>query len=350
MLIERAGFLVFLLLITAALIFIVTPFAAPLTWASLAGILFQPLYQRILNWRGGRENQAAALTLLVITIAVVIPALVISRIVIDEILNAFYALRNGRIDVPGWLDQFIGRLPIQAREWLAESGWGDLPALRQRAQEIAERSAAYLAGQALAIGSGVLGWALAFGVGLYATYFLLRDGRKLGAAILSTVPLSSTIAENMARRFLSIVLATVKGTIVVGLVQGTLGGITFLIAGLPSPVLFGVLMAMLSLLPAVGSTIVWIPGAIFLLVTGEIWQGLFVLFSGTVIISNSDNILRPILVGRDTGIPDWVVLVTTLGGLGAFGLSGVVMGPVIAGLFISGWATLAEQRQAFDHA
>lgn len=348
MLIERAGFVVFLLITTVALVWIASPFAGPLIWATLAGIMFQPLYLRLLKWRGGRENQAAALALVVIIISVVIPAVVIARIVIVEILAGFYALRDGVIDIPASVDQLIGLLPVSVRGWLAETGWGDFPALRERAQEMAERAAAYLASQALNIGSGVLGWTLALGVGLYATYFLLRDGQKLGENIRSTVPLSPAIAEIMTTRFLSIVRATIKGTMVVGLVQGAIGGITFLIAGLPSPVLFGVLMAILSLLPAVGPSLVWLPAAIFLLAIGEVGDGLLVLFSGAAIISTVDNILRPILVGRDTGIPDWVVLVTTLGGLGAFGLSGVVMGPVIAGLFISGWAALAEQRRAFD--
>ena len=131
---------------------------------------------------------------------------------------------------------------------------------------------------------------------------------------------------------------------VVGLVQGTLGGITFWIVGMPSVVLFAVLMAIFALLPAIGPAIVWLPVAVYLLATGAIWQGLVVIGSGVFVIGLADNLLRPMLVGRDTGIPDWIVLVTTLGGIATIGLSGIVLGPLLAGLFLAGWRILREDR------
>ena len=103
-------------------------------------------------------------------------------------------------------------------------------------------------------------------------------------------------------------------------------------------------MAIVSLLPAVGPALVWVPIAAYLLLTGAIWQGILVIVSGALVIGSADNLLRPILVGRDTGIPDWLVLVTTLGGISAFGLGGVVVGPVIGGLFLAGWALYREER------
>ena len=111
-------------------------------------------------------------------------------------------------------------------------------------------------------------------------------------------------------------------------------------------ILLGVVMAIASLLPAIGPAIVWGPAAIYLLATGAIWEGVVVMVSGVALIGMVDNVLRPILVGRDTGIPDWVILVTTLGGIALLGLSGIVVGPLVAGLFIAGWTTLAEQREA----
>lgn len=342
--VERGGFLLFLGLVTAALAWVVWPFAAPLLWASLAAIMFQPLYRRMLRLRPGRENQAALLALLVITVAIVIPALIIGSIVVREAAEIFTAFNAGEINAAGWLDAIILSLPQNLQTALDQAGWGDMEDVRTRAQQLAESSVGLIASQAVAIGSGLLGWLLALGVGLYVTYFLLRDGARLGADILRTLPLSPAIATQMGERFLSIVRATIKGTFVVALVQGALGAATFALAGLPSAILFGVLMAFFSLLPAVGPAIVWAPAAIYLLATGAFWPGMLVIGSGVAVIGMADNILRPILVGRDTGIPDWMVLVTTLGGIATFGLSGIVLGPLIAGLFLSAWHVLAEQR------
>jgi predicted PurR-regulated permease PerM len=218
--------------------------------------------------------------------------------------------------------------------------------LRDKAQMFAEESVGVIASQAVAIGGGVLGWVLAFGVGLYVTYFLLRDGKTLAPKILAALPLEAGLTNRMADRFLNIVRATVKGSIVVGLVQGALGTITFWIVGIPSAILFGVIMAICSLLPALGPALVWAPAAIYLLAVGEIWQGVVVIVSGVAVIGMADNVLRPILVGRDTGIPDWLILVTTLGGIAALGLSGIVLGPLVAGLFIAAWKELADEREA----
>mgnify|MGYP002651685157 FL=1 len=116
--------------------------------------------------------------------------------------------------------------------------------------------------------------------------------------------------------------------------------------GLPAAMLWGLLMAIASLLPAIGPAIIWIPVAIYLLATSAVWQAVVVIVSGALVIGSADNVLRPILVGRDTGIPDWVVLVTTLGGIELLGLSGIVVGPVVAALFITAWQILSEQREA----
>lgn len=346
MAIERGGFLLFVALVSAALLFVIWPFAAPLLWATLAAIMFQPLYQRILVWRKGRDTQAALLSLLIIIILVIIPCVIIGSKIVEEAVDVFADFRQGRIDPADWLDNVIAALPANIQSWLTESGWDDPASLRVRAQEFAEQSVGLIAGHAVAIGSGVFGWVLAFVIGLYVTFFLLRDGMTMAPKILASLPMEQSVAQSMGERFLSIVRATIKGSVVVGMVQGALGATTFWIAGVPSAILFGLLMAFFSLLPAFGPAIVWLPAAIYLLATGEIWQGVFVIISGVAVIGMADNVLRPILVGRDTGIPDWVILITTLGGIAAFGLSGIVLGPLVAGLFISAWAVLADQREA----
>ena len=132
--------------------------------------------------------------------------------------------------------------------------------------------------------------------------------------------------------------ATVKGYVVVAVVQGALGGLALWALCIGGAVFWGVVMAFLSLLPAVGAALVWAPVAIYLLATGAVWQGVALIVWGVVVIGLSDNVLRPILVGKDTKLPDYVVLITTLGGMSLFGINGFVIGPTIAAMFMACWA------------
>lgn len=343
---ERGGFLLFVALVTLALMVVVLPFAQPMLWAVLAAILFQPLFRWFLARNPNSENQAALATLLVIAVAVVLPAIMIGSAVVDEAAGLVVAFQEGRINVSDWFEQVQGLLPANVRASMDASGWGDLAALQARAQEFVQASLGLIAAQALAIGGSVFGYVLAFGIALYVSYFMLRDGRRIAEAVLGALPFERAIADLLAERFLGIVRATIKGSVVVGLVQGALGAITFWIVGIPSIFLLGVVMAVASLLPAVGPAIVWVPAAIYLFATGAIWQGVVVVVSGVAVIGMIDNVLRPILVGRDTGIPDWLILVTTLGGIALLGLSGIVVGPLVAGLFLASWGILREQREA----
>jgi len=342
---ERTGFLLFLALVTWGVAMIVLPFAAPLLWATLAAIMFQPLYQKILAKWPGAHNRAAGATMLVITFAVVLPAFLIGSKVVEEAASVFQAFQDGEIDVAAWFAQIFAALPQQVQQTLAGYGLGDFEMAQVRLQELATESSGLIARQAVAIGGGALSWFLAFVVGLYVTFFLLRDGTQTGEAIVRSLPVSKVIATRLSERFLAIVRATIKGSGIVAVVQGMLGAITLWIVGMPSIALFGVLMGIFSLLPAVGTGIVWVPIAIYLLATGAIWEGVFVVISGVAIIGMADNALRPILVGRDTGIPDWIILVTTLGGIASLGIAGVVVGPLLAGLFLAGWTMLKEQPE-----
>ncbi|MCB2087283.1 MAG: AI-2E family transporter [Sphingomonadaceae bacterium] len=343
--IEKGGFVLFLALVTLALLVVIAPFLSPLLWAMLAAIMFQPMYQWFLSRRPGKDNQAAIATLLVIFFAVIIPTFLVGSVVVEQAAGVVKAFREGNFDVTGWVDEIYSALPSRLRTELNSSGLTDLTMLQQKAQDFLKESAGLIAQQAVAIGGSAFGFVLAFGVCLYVTYFLLRDGTKIGEAVLRGLPLDRHIADRLAERFLGIVRATIKGSVVVGIVQGILGALTFWIVGMPSVVLLGLLMAIFSLLPAVGTGIIWVPVAVWLLATGSIWEGVVVIISGVAVIGMADNVLRPILVGRDTGIPDWIILVTTLGGIATLGLSGIVLGPVVAGLFLAGWSILQEHHQ-----
>ncbi|MEP2735520.1 MAG: AI-2E family transporter [Erythrobacter sp.] len=342
--VERSSFWLFLALVTLAMIAIVWPFYKAVLWATLAAIMFQPLYQSIHNRLPANPSRCAITTLLIITFAVLLPAFFIGGLVVDDAISVVVSFQSGNIDIPGMIDQVRSALPSNIIKMLEDNGWGDMADLQARAQEFAAEIASLVAAQALAVGGGVASFALAFGIGLYVTYFMLRDGQQIGESVIHSLPLEHDIAARLVEKFLSIVRATIKGSGVVGLVQGALGAMTFWIAGVPSALLFGVLMAIFSLLPAVGTGIIWLPVAIWLLATGAIWQGVLVIVSGVAVIGMADNVLRPMLVGRDTGIPDWIILITTLGGLSWMGLSGIVVGPLVAGLFLAGWSMADERR------
>ena len=341
---EQGGFLLFLGLVSIVLLIVVIPFLQPLLWAVLAAIMFQPLFRQTLRLRPGHETQAALLALLIIFVLVILPALWIGSAVVEEATFLVAAFRDGQIDVAQWFDDMIHVLPLGMQSSLTASGWGDIAALQAKAQAFLQDSLGLIARQAVAIGSSVFGFVLGFAIALYVTFFLLRDGRVIAEHILRCLPFERSVADRLADRFLGIVRATIKGSVVVGIVQGALGAITFWIVGIPSVLLLGVIMAIASLLPALGPAIVWLPVAAYLLATGALWQGAVVIGSGVLLIGMIDNILRPLLVGRDTGLPDWLILVTTLGGIALMGLSGIVVGPLVAGLFLAGWSILDEQR------
>jgi predicted PurR-regulated permease PerM len=347
---QQASFLIILAVVSLLMAVIVLPFAQPLLWAALAAIMFQPLYRYVLRRMRGRRNPAASLSLLIIFILVLVPAAWIASMVIEQAFVLVTTLQRQPIDLAAWFDSFYTALPKIGRDAVDRSGWADVTMVQTRLQELLTESAGMIATQAVSIGSGALGFFLSFGVALYVMFFLLRDGERIGRTVLCAVPVERAIADRLAERFLGIVRATIKGTGVVALVQGALGYVTLVIAGVPSALLFGVVMAIFALVPVIGSGAVWVPAGIWLLLSGETWQGLFVLLTGFFVISSADNVLRPILVGRDTGIPDWIILITTLGGISLVGFSGIVLGPLVAGLFLASWSILREQRAEDEEA
>jgi predicted PurR-regulated permease PerM len=347
---QQASFLIILAVVSLLMAVIVWPFAQPLLWAGLAAIMFQPLYRSTLRRLRGRRNPAAGLSLLIIFFVVMVPALWIATMVAQQAVVLVTTVQQQPLDLAVMFDSIYGMLPKLAQDAVDRGGWGDVTMVQARVQELLTESAGMIASQAVSIGSGALSFFLSFGVALYVMFFLLRDGERIGRTVLCAVPVERAIADRLAERFLGIVRATIKGTGVVALVQGALGTIAMMIAGVPSALLFGVIMAIFALVPVIGSGAVWVPAGIWLLVTGSTWQGLFLLVTGFFVISSVDNVLRPILVGRDTGIPDWIILITTLGGISLVGFSGIVLGPVAAGLFLASWSILREQRDEDEEA
>jgi predicted PurR-regulated permease PerM len=195
----------------------------------------------------------------------------------------------------------------------------------------------YLAAQALNIGRGTANFIIGLLLMLYLLFFFLRDGGELSRRIRDAVPLREEQQRALLTKFTVVTRAMFKGNLLVAAVQGALGGLIFWFLGIHAAVLWAVVMAFLSLLPAVGAAAVWLPVALYFLATGDVWRGLVLILYGAFVIGLVDNLLRPYLVGKDTQMPDYIVLISTLGGIAVFGLDGLIIGPVIAAMFIAIW-------------
>jgi len=216
--------------------------------------------------------------------------------------------------------------------------------VEQRLATVLTKGIQLLAGKVLSLGQNTMEFVVSLFIMLYLLFFLLRDGDDLARRITGAIPMRPQLQRKLAGRFTTVLRATVKGNLVVAVVQGGLGGLIFWILGLNAPVLWGAFMAVLSLLPAVGTGLVWLPTAVYLVVTGATAKGIILAAYGLLVIGSVDNVLRPILVGKDTQMPDYVVLLSTLGGLATFGFNGLIIGPMVAAMFITVWDIFATQR------
>lgn len=341
---EDRSFMVVVGIVTLLFLWLIASYFGAILWGLVAAILFEPATQRLAKRLNGRKGLAALLVLLLIIALIVIPALFLGTSLVQEAASLYERVRTNQIDVPGMLNQLRDALPSAVRRFIDRQGLTDFDNVRRMLGSGVASGLQNIASSALTVGQGALSFVAALGVMLYLTYFLLRDGRRYGELIRSALPLRSDVRDRLIDNFLVVVRATMKGTVVVALVQGGLGGLIFWALGIEGALLWGTLMGFLSLLPAVGTAIVWVPVAIYLLISGAWIKGAIMIFCGVFVIGLVDNLLRPILVGRDTRMPDFVVLIATLSGLEMAGLTGFIIGPVIAALFIAVWNMVIEQR------
>lgn len=343
--IEDGGFLAIVLLVTIAFVWLTLPFFGAILWGLVAAILFWPVHRQTERALGGRRNLAASLSLIGILAVVILPALAIASSLVAEAAIIYERIRSGQIDLGRMADTFIAQLPPWATDALERANVNDLQSVQEMLGSSVSTGLQHLASQALGVGQGALSFAASLGVMLYLTFFLLRDGRQLGLAVARAVPLRADLRDELVRNFIVVVRATMKGSVVIAIIQGILGGVIFWFLGIEGAILWGLLMGFFSLVPAIGTGIVWVPVAAYLFVTGSVWEGAILVACGVFIIGLVDNLLRPILVGHDTRMPDFVVLISTLAGINLFGLSGFIIGPVIAALFIAVWKLVGELRE-----
>jgi predicted PurR-regulated permease PerM len=333
-----------LLTIAVSLVFawILWPFSGAVLWAVVLATVFTPTHRRLVMSLVQRKNLAAFITLVIIVTMVILPLTLITVSLVQESTILYERIQSGELDFGRIFQQFLDALPTWIADLLVSFGVADLGDLQQRLSVALKEGSRAVAAQALAIGQSTAHFIISVFLMLYLLFFLLRDGAELSRGIKNALPLRSEQKRALFSKFAIVVRAMVKGSLLVAAAQGVLGGLIFWFLGIPAPVLWAVVMAFLSLLPAVGAALVWFPVALYMLVTGAVWQGLILLAFGAFVIGLIDNVLRPFLVGVDTKMPDYVVLISTLGGMAIFGPNGLVIGPVIAAMFIATWDIFSE--------
>ncbi len=309
-------------------------------WAIILAILFHKRFDKIKAKMPKKPSLAAGLTLGYMLIFVIVPLVIVTIAVIYEanvilgkmsqdnisIQEEFNNLQR-RISIP---DHVLAKLGLTAED------------IERKIYELFSSAARLVTGYAIGVTKNIFNLLINFFLMLYIFFFFIRDGKKLVDNLVWAIPMNDHMERNLLSRFESVARATVKGSLIVAFVQGTIGGLLFWILGIKGAFLWGVMMVLASLLP-IGSALIWVPWAIILIIQGEIGRSIILVAVGIGFIGLIDNFLRPRLVGKDTKLPDYLVLLSTLGGLAWFGLSGFVIGPVVAALFVTCWQMMGKK-------
>jgi predicted PurR-regulated permease PerM len=333
---QKASFLIYLLAVTAAFLFLLRSFLMPILLASVFTGLTYPIYTWILS-KVKKPVFAALLTLMALMIILVVPFIAVGSIAYQEAVTFFKSM-----DLDTWrshLETFaqglrerfptlLQRVNTQNLTGMAISG------LQNAGQFILKHSADI----SLSLANNVLSFFLT----LFIMFYFYLDGPRILERMIKWSPLKDEYERILISKFVSVSKGTLKGILMIGIIQGILGALLFWAVGLPSPVFLGVLMVFASIVPAVGTAAIWGPAALVLLVQGRLGAGVAVILCGAIVIGSVDNFVRPILVGKDIKMHDLLVLLSTLGGLGLFGLSGFIIGPIIASMFLSIWNIFEE--------
>ena len=334
----RTAFVIILVVAVSALFLAVAwPFLKSLLLGALLAGLCHPLYRWITRLLGGRRSLGAIVTLVILFIVVAGPLSAFLGVVVQQAL----AVSNQAIP---WVQQHFGAAStFNAHDWLVHR----FPALadhvpsQEQLVESVGAVAKSIGGFLVTVASRMTATTAAFLLNLfvmvYAMFFFLKDGEKILEKIFYYLPLRDEDEGLMLQRFASITRATVKGTLVIGIIQGALAGVAFWVAGIDGAAFWGTIMAILSIVPGIGAALIWVPAVIYLIVAGQVLAGLLLFAWCAAVVGTIDNILRPILVGKDAKMPDLLILVGTLGGLFLFGPIGFIVGPIVCGLFLTVW-------------
>lgn len=339
---ERRALAIASLIFLAVTLAILVPFWSPVAWAAIFAVIFRPLYLRLGGH--GMPRRASLLTVLVVLLCIVVPAITVAAIVGNE---AAHLLQSPQFTDPAefarWYADIQQRLPAWASDYMASKGISNAAQLSEVVGQQVRDNVEFIVKRFFSFGQSILGAGLSIILTLYLLYFFLIDGPGLVRKGMDFLPFTSQSRHFLRERIGVIVRTNVIGTVIVAILQGAVGGLVFWAVGVGSPWLWGALMGFCTLLPAIGTGLVWVPTALVLLASGHTGQAIALVICGIVIISGSDNVFRPIIVGRSSGMPEWLVLLSAFGGVGLFGIQGVVIGPVLTGIAIAVWQLYSRE-------
>ncbi len=334
----RTAFVLLLVLAVSALFLAVTwPFLKPLLLGAMLASLSRPLYLWVTRLLRGRQSLAAVVTLLILFILVAGPVSAFVGLVVSQAVN----ISNEAIP---WVREHFGAAStFNAHDWLVDRFPSlapyvpDQSQIMENAGNVAKAAGAFLVAGVSSVTAGTAAFILDLFVMLYAMFYFLRDGPRIVEKIFYYTPLAHEDEARVLQQFISVTRATIKGTLVIGMIQGALAGFGFWVAGLEGAAFWGTIMAVLSVVPGIGAALVWVPGVIYLYLAGETLTATLLLAWCAAVVGTVDNILRPTLVGKDAKMPDLLILLGTLGGLFLFGPIGFIVGPIVCGLFLTVW-------------
>jgi len=332
------------LFISALFLSMIRSFIMALFLSGLFSALLYPVYRRFLRWFKDRRSLAAFASLLLLIFFVLLPLTGLMGIVTAQ------AIKVGN-SVKPWVEQQIAEPDILFNKMSSLPILDRIAPYRdeiiKKAGEVVGNVSGFLIEKLSDVTLGTVNFFFMTFVLLYSMYFFLMDGKALVEKILYYLPLHDRDEKRMLERFTSVARATLKGTAVIGILQGGLAGIAFAVVGIPSAVFWGLIMVVLSIIPAIGSALIWVPAAIFLAVAGHLAKAIgLALFCG-VVVGTLDNLLRPMLVGKDTQMHELMIFLGTLGGIFMFGVVGFIIGPIIAALFLTSWEIYGESFRDF---
>jgi predicted PurR-regulated permease PerM len=342
-------FLLLLLAVSVAGFLLIKPFLGAIFIAALIALIFQKPYNFLLK-KIKSKSVASAIMLLIVTITIVIPIIFISGLVAGEISSIVMKSTENDSSTQQSIQKVVNTVinnPVVDMALSHAEEFTSGPQLTDAIKNVANASLGFVKGAYTKVINGVISIFVMF----FTLFYFFIDGKRLVKKIMDLSPMRNAHEQELINEFTSMTRATLKGTVVIGTIQGLIGGVAFAIAGVVSPILWTVVMVVLGIIPAVGAALVIFPAAIVMLLLGNVWEGIFLLGTG-VFVSTIDNFLRPKLVGKDTQMHSLAVFFATIGGLKLFGLIGFIVGPIIIALMLAMWKIYAlefkTQLQKFN--
>lgn len=338
--VQSSFFFGFLSVSTILFFWLIGSFAFTIFWAIFFTIVFYPVYNILLQKTKEKKGLSSLITIILILFIIIIPVSFTSYLIVDEIPKI-----NQNILEKNNLNDLLDKLPFknEIESSLIKNNI-DPAEVKENIIQSLKESLNSLGGKIISLGKDTLNILIHFVIMIYLIYFGLRDGKKYLLSLSKILPLGDKTEKRLFRKFSSIVRSIFKGTLIVSIAQGVLGGLLFLIVGIEGVLIWTIIMIITAMIPAIGIGIVLVPTALFSILIGNVGEAL-VLLIGLTMISTVDNILRPYLIGKETEMPDMIITISILGGLSLFGITGLVIGPVIAGFFITMWHLFEEKYQ-----